>query len=141
MTITLTNELIQVIARHSEAEYPSECCGIILGEEDGEQRRVVALLPQTNQSAADEQYHRFLITPEMMLEADKQARARRLDIIGFYHSHPEDEARPSSFDREYAWPWYSYIVVRVRDRKYDKMTSWRLDDDRSHFDEEDIDII
>ncbi len=141
MTITLTNELLQAIAQHSEAEYPSECCGIMLGEDDGEQRRVVALLPQTNQSAAEEQYHRFLITPEMMLVADKEARLQRLDIIGFYHSHAEDEARPSNFDREYAWPWYSYIVVRVRDRKYDKMASWRLDDDRSHFDEEDIHII
>jgi proteasome lid subunit RPN8/RPN11 len=110
----------------------------MLGEDEGEQRRVVALLPQTNQSAADEQYHRFLITPEMMLAAEKQARAQRLDVIGFYHSHPEDQARPSEFDREYAWPWYSYIVVRVRDRKYDKMASWRLDDDRSHFDEEEI---
>ncbi len=141
MPITLNNELLQAIARHSEEAYPSECCGIMLGEDEGEQRRVFALLPQTNQSAADEQYHRFLITPEMMLAADKQARAQQLDVIGFYHSHPEDEARPSNFDREYAWPWYSYIVVRVRDRNYDKMASWRLDDDRSHFDEEDIHII
>jgi proteasome lid subunit RPN8/RPN11 len=138
MTIKLNQEQIDAIARHSEQDYPGECCGIMLGDDDGNERTVVALLPQTNQSDAAEQYHRFLITPEMMLTAEKEARARHLDVIGFYHSHPEDEARPSNFDREHAWPWYSYIVVRVRDHTYDKMASWRLEDDRSRFIEEQI---
>ncbi len=129
---------MQTIAQHSEQAYPNECCGIMLGEDEGEQRHVVALLPQPNQSAADEQYHRFLITPEMMLAAEQAAWAQGLDVIGFYHSHPEDEARPSNFDREHAWPWYSYIVARVRSHKCDKMASWRLADDRSHFTEEEI---
>lgn len=138
MTIKLTTELITAIARHSEQDYPNECCGILLGADAGTTRTVLALLPQTNQSDAEEQFHRFLITPEMMRAAEKAARAQKLDVLGFYHSHPEDEARPSNFDRDHAWPWYSYIVARVHDHNYEHMASWRLRDDRSDFDEESI---
>ncbi len=138
MTLILSSELRMAIELHSERAYPNECCGIMLGIAEGETRRVIALLPQANQSAAEEQFHRFLITPEMMLAAEQQAQANKLDVLGFYHSHPEDEARPSNFDREHAWPWYSYIVTRVRDRHCDGIASWRLRDDRSAFDEEAI---
>ena len=62
----------------------------------------------------DSPRNRYLISPRDLLEAEKAARALGLDIVGVYHSHPDHPARPSEFDREHAFPWYSYIIVSVR---------------------------
>ncbi len=63
---------------------------------------------------------------------------RQMELIGWYHSHPDAPARPSEFDREHAWPWYSYIIVSVQQREPRDTTSWRLRDDRSAYDSETI---
>ena len=69
---------------------------------------------------------------------DKTARAKGLDIIGFYHSHPNAPAHPSQYDVDHAWPFYSYVIVSIMDKSSDAITSWILKDDRSAFDEEEI---
>jgi proteasome lid subunit RPN8/RPN11 len=74
-------------------------------------------------------------------EAEKSASAQGLEVIGWYHSHPDHPARPSEYDRDHAWPWYSYIIVNVRAGVAQDMTSWRLKDDRSGFLEEKIDAV
>ncbi|HVT30628.1 MAG TPA: M67 family metallopeptidase, partial [Lacipirellulaceae bacterium] len=81
------------------------------------------------------------ITPEDVLLAERTAREMQLDLIGWYHSHPNAPARPSEFDREHAWPWYSYIIVSIRDGAPKEMTSWRLQDDRSAYDSEAIESV
>ena len=58
--------------------------------------------------------------------------------LGWYHSHPDHPARPSEFDREHAWPWYSYVIVSVANGEPQDMTSWQLEDDRSHFQPEEM---
>ena len=58
--------------------------------------------------------NRFLIDPLEQLRVEKDARARGLDVLGYYHSHPDHPARPSNYDREHAWPWYSYVIVSVQ---------------------------
>ena len=82
--------------------------------------------------------NRYLIHPETMLEAEKDARGRGVDIVGIYHSHPDHPARPSEFDREHAFPWYSYIVVSVHGGSRRDLTSWTLREDRSGFDAEEM---
>ncbi|MCL2267264.1 MAG: M67 family metallopeptidase, partial [Treponema sp.] len=90
------------------------------------------------------QYHRFLITPEEMLKAEKTARIRKQDVIGFYHSHPDHPAVPSDYDKEHALPFYSYIIVSVnkdKDRQLpvsEELTSWELTADRKKFESENI---
>ena len=64
----------------------------------------------------------------------KTARGKRIELIGWYHSHPDTPARPSEFDREHAWPWYSYIIVSVQKGEARDTTSWRLHDDRAAYD-------
>ena len=91
-----------------------------------------------NQREESERYHRFLITPNVYLATEKYARTRELDIIGFYHSHPDAPARPSAYDMEHAWPWYSYVIVSVRKGSAAEITSWVMADDRSKFNEEAI---
>ena len=138
MAIVLPDELEQAIRGHGEETFPDECCGFMLGSVNGEDRRVVELMRADNDREDEEQYHRFLITPEAYMQGEKAARSKDLDIVGFYHSHPNAPARPSQYDLDHAWPFYSYVIVSIMDKNADTMTSWILKDDRSAFDEEDI---
>ena len=86
----------------------------------------------------DSPRNRFEVTPEDVRLAEKTASEKTLDLIGWYHSHPDAPARPSEYDREHAWPWYSYIIVSVHAGAAMEITSWRLKDDRSAYVEESI---
>jgi proteasome lid subunit RPN8/RPN11 len=94
---------------------------------------VVALHAADNRREAEAAPRRFLITAEDYRAIEAAARARSLDMIGFYHSHPDHPAHPSDYDREHAFPWYSYVIVSVRDGRAAETTSWILDDDRAAF--------
>jgi proteasome lid subunit RPN8/RPN11 len=137
--LLLSDELKKNIRIAGEATYPNECCGIILGEinADGTKnaKRTVDI---NNASENNERYHRFLITPEDMFKAEQIARAAKLEIIGFYHSHPDHPSMPSGYDKERALPFYSYIIVSVDDGKAQVLTSWELTDDRMDFVQEKI---
>jgi proteasome lid subunit RPN8/RPN11 len=137
--LKLSSELENNIRTDGEAAYPNECCGIILGDitDDGVKnaRRTVAI---HNSREDGEQYHRFLITPEDMLRAEQEARAAKLEVIGFYHSHPDHPSAPSSYDKDHALPFYSYIIVSVDKGKAQILTSWELTDDRTDFIQENM---
>ena len=78
--------------------------------------------------------------PQDYREAEKRATELGADLLGFYHSHPDHPARPSQYDLDHAWPFFSYIIVSVRAAPPEDMTSWRLRDDRSAFDPEDLNL-
>jgi proteasome lid subunit RPN8/RPN11 len=129
--------LAESIRRHGAETYPHECCGAVLGREAAgglsvAMREAVALFPLVNRRD-DSPRNRFSVTPEDVLAAEQAARRQSLELIGWYHSHPDHPARPSEYDREHAWPWYSYIIVSVEQGVPKEMTSWRLDDDRAQF--------
>jgi proteasome lid subunit RPN8/RPN11 len=88
----------------------------------------------------DSPSNRFSLTAEDVLGAEQAAREQNLEVIGWYHSHPNHPARPSEYDREHAWPWYSYVIVSVVNGVAVEMTSWRLADDRAVFSPEQIQI-
>jgi proteasome lid subunit RPN8/RPN11 len=75
------------------------------------------------------------------LRVEKENRKRGLDVVGYYHSHPDHPARPSEYDRAHAWPWYSYVIVSVERGEPKAMTSWMLSEDRSRFDEETLETV
>ena len=128
--------LLHAIQAHGEAAYPNEGAGLLLGTARGEQKTLAAILPIPNQWEADEQYHRFLITPEAMMRGESEAARRGLDVIGIFHSHPDHVAVPSGFDRDWALPWYSYIITSVEQAKAVDTRSWLLKEDRSGFEAE-----
>lgn len=137
--IRITAEVAQAIRVHGENEYPHECCGLLLGRMDlVENKEVVETLPLSNSREVEARHNRFLITPPMLLAGEKQARQKKLDIVGFYHSHPDHPANPSSFDLEHAWPTYSYIIVAVYAKHSKDLRSWTLESDRSRFNAEPI---
>lgn len=141
MAIILNAELKAAIEKHGEETFPNECCGFILGKLNGADRTVAELLRVANDREAEEQYHRFLITPDDSFRADRAARKKGLDVIGCYHSHPNAPARPSQYDVDHAaFTAFSHIIVSIRDGKAADMTSWLLKEDRSAFDPEEIRI-
>lgn len=125
--IHISEKSLAQIKQEAEKAYPNECCGIILGSVNDSNKYTEKILACTNSTADIEQYHRFVITPEDMLNAERLARYEKLDIIGFYHSHPDCIAVPSEYDRSHALPVYSYIIVSVNNGRAEECTSWVLD--------------
>lgn len=139
--IRLTTETERLIRTEGEKTYPNECCGALLGNFDKNgDAQVAALLPIVNAREAQEQYHRFVITADDYLLAERTARAQGVDVVGFYHSHPDHPAIPSDYDREHALPFYAYIIVAVAQGQSGDLTSWRLAKDRQRFDQETVSV-
>jgi proteasome lid subunit RPN8/RPN11 len=140
--LTISSELAEKIRAHGADCYPHECCGALLGRDrEVADRRVFreicGLHPLINRRD-DSPRNRFSVTSQDVLDAEKAARGQNLEVVGWYHSHPDHPARPSQYDCDHAWPWYSYIIVSVANKIPEDMTSWRLAEDRSEFQNEEI---
>jgi proteasome lid subunit RPN8/RPN11 len=153
LEVGISAELAEKIREHGIETYPYECCGALLGRDLGSadgagleasghrvSREILSLFPLVNRRD-DSPRNRFSVTADDVRDAEKAARAQGLDVIGWYHSHPDHPARPSDYDRDHAWPWYSYIIVSVHTGAPQDMTSWRLKDDRSGYMEEKIETV
>ena len=142
LTIRMSEQLAEAIRRHGAETYPHECCGALLGREgrnESEGREILAVLALANQRE-DSPRNRFSVAPRDVIDADKAAQANGLEVVGWYHSHPDHPAKPSAYDREHAWPWYSYVILKVEKGEAREMTSWRLREDRKQYDEENIEV-
>lgn len=133
--IHLHSRQLEDIQLHGQKTYPEECCGFLYGTEIGNERVIHEVVPIDN-SRQDNKERRFLITPEDFIEAERYADNLNLSLIGFYHSHPDHPAIPSEFDREHALPFYSYVIISVRNRKPADIRSYQLADDRESYLEE-----
>ncbi len=141
MTITIDRLHYELLRAYSEEAYPYECCGFLLGETTESGRRIVSTMPAQNAREPEAQHHRFLIKPEVFLRMERFARERNLDVIGFYHSHPNGAAQPSQYDAEHSWPWYIYIIVAVEDGEAKDLRAWSLEDDRRGFEDHEIEVV
>ncbi len=133
MGLVLQRAADAAIRAHGRETFPHECCGALLGR-DGAVHEAFAL-PNTTEEGPR---RRFLVRPDDYRVAEKRARDTGLDLLGFYHSHPDHPAKPSQFDLDHAWPSFSYVIVSVMAGEDQLLTSWRLKDDRSEFDEEHV---
>ena len=131
MALVLPPHAGDAIRAHGADAYPHECCGALIGR-DGVVSHAVPL-PNTTEEGPR---RRFLVRAADYREAERRASELGADLLGFYHSHPDHPARPSQYDLDHAWPFFSYVIVSVRAGVPDAMTSWRLREDRSAFDEE-----
>ena len=139
MSLRLRAQHTDQIHTHLCRAYPEEGCGVLLGRDGGGAREVERVVAFENRRE-DSRGNRYLIAPEQVLAADREARAAGLEVIGFFHSHPDHPARPSAFDLEHAWPYYSYLIVSVAGGRAGECRSWRLADDRSRFDPEELEV-
>ena len=143
-TLWISKHLADKIRAHGAETYPHECCGALLGRdseltEQGAPREVRSLFPLVNRRD-DSPRNRFSVSAEDVRNAEKAASEQGLEVVGWYHSHPDHPAQPSQYDREHAWPWYSYIIVSVENGTPQDMTSWRLNDDREEFSPEGLEV-
>ena len=138
MTLSLTSRLLRAIYAHGEAAYPDEGAGLLLGAYQDGNKRVTEILPVDNAREAPARRNRYLLTPQDYLLGEQEAAQRGLAVLGVFHSHPDSPNRPSEFDREWAMPWFSYVITSVLQGKAHESRSWLLREDRSAFEEETI---
>lgn len=139
MRIEIPQSVLSKIRVHGEASYPEEGAGFLLGE-DGPRRQVVDIIPITNSREAAARSRRYLLTAEDYRKAEVEADRRGMTLVGVFHSHPDHPDRPSEFDREWAQPFFSYVITGVEAGQAKGSRSWRLTEDRSEFIEETIQI-
>jgi proteasome lid subunit RPN8/RPN11 len=136
--IAVNDEQLAQMRAHGERDYPYECCGLMLGRFETGLKRVLETYAISNAREEAAKRNRFLIQPEELMRGEKYARHKGLDVVGFYHSHPDDVAVPSQYDLEHAWPTYSYIVIAVENGRAGDLRSWEMEPDRSRFNQEEI---
>lgn len=128
---------LENIHDHAKETYPEECSGMMVGMDTGEMKVVIDIWRAEN-THEDERSRRFLIDPREYIAFEKRADERDVDILGVYHSHPDHPAEPSEYDRDHAWPGWSYVITSVSDDDINATRSWLLKPDRSGYDEEQI---
>jgi proteasome lid subunit RPN8/RPN11 len=156
MVLKLNHAQMEAIRQHATQDYPFECCGVLLGKAEGnakqvtelealknlrhDVRRAQELLP-VDDPVRETERNRFLIDPLDQLRVEKSARARGLAVLGYYHSHPDQPARPSIYDREHAWPRYSYVIVSVERGIAKDLTCWVLAEEGGTFCPEPVEVV
>lgn len=136
--LTIAPAELQTLRRHAAEAFPEECCGFLLGRApaaDG--ASVDTVLPARNE-ASGARGSRYLISPEAVLRARRRAGELGLEVVGYYHSHPDGTAEPSAHDLEDAWPATTYLILPVVRGAPGEPRSWRLREDRTGFLEERI---
>ena len=123
MTIRIEPEPWADMVAHARQTYPNECCGAMLGSIDGAGKTVRVALPLEN-AFDGVQAARYELRPQDLLGADKVARARQMDLIGIYHSHPDCGAHFSKTDLQNSCPWYSFVVLSVQKGEFDHAASY-----------------
>jgi len=138
--IRLKSTDVEEIKQIAQKTYPHECCGVMVGSVENGVKTVTELIPAENQRT-DSPANRYLITPDLLNELEKNLKGTGRAIVGFFHSHPNVPAQPSTYDQDHAWPWYSYLIVSVNKGQAGEIHNWKLRDDRSGFDAEKMELL
>lgn len=138
MSLVVTQEILARIHGNGEQAYPEEGAGLLVGVRMGKEKRVVTLLPLANTREDASRHNRYLLDPQDYLKGEMEAARLDLDVLGVFHSHPDHPNQPSEFDREWAMPWFSYVITSIQQGKAVESRSWLLAEDRSTFLEETI---
>jgi proteasome lid subunit RPN8/RPN11 len=137
--IELNQKVIDSITAHAERDYPHECGGMLIGHFAADGRKTVTeIFPLENAREEEARHNRVLILPKDVMRAERYAREQKLDVVGYYHSHPESPAVPSQYDLDHALPVWSYVIASVIKGKVVDIFSWEMENDRSKFNQEEI---
>jgi proteasome lid subunit RPN8/RPN11 len=139
MSLKISQALYDQLRAHGEEIYPNECCGIMLGHADGDSLTVTQLLRAGN-TRTDSAHNRYHIAPQELIAAQREGRKQGLDIVGFYHSHPDHPAQWSITDFEEAhWFGCAYVITAIAHGKATLTNSFLLtgtgEDDKAFVDQ------
>jgi len=140
MNLHLNSDLLKRIERHGEQQYPDEGAGVLLGQSHDDDVEIEDILPLENSFEPGQRRRRYRIDARAMMQAEISAEDRHLEVVGVFHSHPDHPARPSDYDLEHSLPWYLYIITSVQEGTARGSRAWRLLDDRSRFEEIQLNI-
>lgn len=132
----ISETIQQQILSNALSTFPNECCGFLLGKEDGEERTVKKILTVNNAKEGDKR-RRFVITAQDYTRAEQYADEHNFTLLGVYHSHPNHPSVASEHDRVSAQPYFSYVIIAIRENEFVSIQSWRLNDE-FQFEEEQI---
>jgi len=118
---------------HAEKTFPKECCGVMVGSDGTVQEAVT--LPNVY-TGPQEDF--FVMDPKDLNRVDQEARQRGLDVLGIFHSHPNCDAYFSKRDLEHSCPWYSYVVLSIKNGRFDHAASFRPDFDQKEAPKEEL---
>jgi proteasome lid subunit RPN8/RPN11 len=135
--IRIDTEAWATMVSHARKTYPNECCGAMLGSVDGEEKLVRVAVPLDN-AFAGEQGERYEIRPQDLVAAEAAARLQNMDLVGIFHSHPDCDAYFSKTDLENSCPWYSFVVLSIRNGEFDHANSFLPDADQTHAGKEEL---
>lgn len=125
--LTIRQSELDALRRHGEETYPHECCGVMLGRMDGDER-VVEVVLRAGNTRVDSPHNRYNIDPRELVRIQRESRERGLDIVGFYHSHPDCPAQWSQTDfAEAHWVGCSYVITRVDKGRASETNSFALE--------------
>lgn len=136
--IRIEEKELASINAHAERDYPHECGGMLIGKFEADKKTVLETFPLENAREEEARHNRVLILPKDVLRAERYAREKKLDVVGYYHSHPDDRAVPSQYDLDHALPVWSYVIASVVKSKVVDIRSWEMENDRSKFNKEQI---
>lgn len=132
MPVRVPRSFLTAIETYARGAYPEECCGFLLGAEDGGDRLVTAVRPARN-SEPSERRTRYAIEPREVLAVERELRGGETILLGFYHSHPDHPPEPSERDLARAWPWYVYLIQSVGSGRVGDVAAWSLAADGGEF--------
>lgn len=141
MALRIGKSQWEQLRRHGEESYPHECCGVLLGQIDGDGVKNVQATVRCENQRSDSLHNRYLIDPRELVRIQREARGRAQDIIGFYHSHPDHPARWSPTDlAEAHWIGCSYVITSVMNGDAAETNSFNLggEYDSKRFEDEEI---
>ena len=119
------------MVRHAVATYPNEACGILLSHSNRTQH--ITEVHPTKNATLENPTTRYFVDPLEFLKVDEWAENKRLDICGFYHSHPDHPPAPSENDLKLAWEGYLYLIVSIKKGTFDDVKGWIYEPDAGHF--------
>ncbi|MBI5827862.1 MAG: M67 family metallopeptidase [Deltaproteobacteria bacterium] len=137
-SIIMPRGVYEEIINHARESYPEECCGVLIGATYKDKR--VFEVQRAKNTNTERARDRYIIDPRELNFIDKVARTQGLDVIGFYHSHPDHPDKPSQTDRELGQPGYSYIIASVKKGKDVSLRSWIFEEADEPFKEEKIKV-
>lgn len=141
MIIEIPAVTMNQIRLHNERAYPDEGVGLLLGSLEADRKQVASVVLLDNKREALARRDRYLVDPDDYLHGENEANRLGFEVLGIFHSHPDHPNFPSEFDREWAWPLFSYLITSVWSGKAGESRAWRLADDRSGFAEEHLVVV
>jgi proteasome lid subunit RPN8/RPN11 len=140
MTLSISREILAHIHLHLEGAYPEEGAGLLLGLVEEDRKKVKGIVPLPNIQEETVRHNRYLLSAEGYLQAESEAESQGSIVLGVFHSHPDHPEQPSIYDRESAWPSFSYLITSVWAGRAVDSRSWILIEGQQEFHEEPLEI-